>query len=545
MDATPQSMNVQITWGADDNQGALSIPAAGSWSVVTYDPQRLLDPANPNSPVYAYLKPGGAVRVIFKDESDTENIVRVGFIDEITHDIATGAGTLRAMDGVSVMVKSKLPEGLGHDATSGQTLRARARWVLKKAGISYIAVEPTVGTDPVVGMPLDASVSAWEQIITAAYDALHAVWLDREGMLRFKYFGNTALVPFRLGGDYSTSIPIESLETKISMEGVFNHIVGYDDDILNDVPVEAKKQTSIDTYGDIALIRDRHNPDSLYWTTQLLKDRGAATVQFNIGTIRPQAAAQVLQLLNVGMADNVQFFVGPSGGELTNSGKILGGRIEANTDTGWSFGLTVYKPAESWYITPSKVDVKTYATNKGGEISSIGGVSGGQYNSAQQQIWVAPAASDTQRHILMDFPPIDFTGIAEVRKAYLRFYRPYHDHAPGEQQVLEYGWLKVRTISAAWTEGVIWPGPVTSTTNEAVIAYPDATGEWFQADVTALVTKWAPLNADGGGQPQYGFKIMPGHNGAYLPDGRAPEHLMLSAKLSGTPAYLYVRTERV
>src|SRR6187431_2720227 len=109
-EVTAQIMNLQMTWGADDNQGALSTPAAGSWSLVTYDPQRLLDPANIESPFASFLRPGGLMRILYRASDNSIRSIRKGYIDEVEFDIASMQGKIRGSDGISLMVKAKLRE---------------------------------------------------------------------------------------------------------------------------------------------------------------------------------------------------------------------------------------------------------------------------------------------------------------------------------------------------------------------------------------------------------------------------------------------------
>ena len=539
-DATPESMNVQATWGADDAQGALTIPAAGSWSIVTYDPMRLLDPANTASPLQQYIKPGGGIRILYKSE-----VVRTGFIDEVEFDMSSKQGSIRATDGISLMVKAKLPESISQDWP--YRLHARARWLLEKAGVTLITVEDdpsgTGALDPAVGTILPGG-SVWQNIATAAYDALHAVWIDNDGVLRFRYFGHPHITTITLGGDKPESIPIDTLRSKLSMDGVFNHIIAYRDMPLKEPElVEAKNQASIDKYGDLALERDRPNPDASAFVSQLLKDRGASTNQYEIGTIRPQTEAQFLAILSLGMVSIVRVRASTKHGTfISQLVTVLGGAIEANTESGWSARLTTYQPYQLWGPEP-RTRVRAYNTNKSAEIYTItGGASGGVATSAQGTVSTSTrtVTGDEKRNVLLDFPEIEWDGVTSLTKAVLRFYRPYHQDLAGGIDDKVY--IKARRITEGWSESAVWPGPADTNAEEVPYFCDSALDVWEERDVTAIVRAWAPSTvAGGGGQPQYGIKLMSYYD--TLAAGYDPQHVILSMRLSSMPAYLYVKTE--
>lgn len=137
-DITPESMQAQVSWGADDPAGVLTTPAAGSWLLNTYDPQRWLDPSNGSSPYAASIRPGRPFRVLFRSDGFPDEIVRVGLIDEIEFDIWTLTGTIRGTDGISHMVSAVLPAGQDLDPDMPGTLRARTRYLLEKAGVDKL-----------------------------------------------------------------------------------------------------------------------------------------------------------------------------------------------------------------------------------------------------------------------------------------------------------------------------------------------------------------------------------------------------------------------
>ena len=532
-DATPLSVNAQITWGADDNAGAISFPAAGSWNVQTHDPNRILDPANVASPFAPYLIPGGAMRISYRETPDISHVVRVGFLDEIKFDMASKTGSIRATDGISLMVKAKLPAGLMHRADVPITLRAFARWVIAEGKVPFVTVEPNpTAYDPAIGLPLDEIASVWQHITTTAYDCLYAPWLDKDGVLRFRYFGAPEVTGVIIGGNQSQSIAIDSMETGLTLENVFNHLEALGDPLLQDAVWTAKDQLSIDTWGDLLLRRDRRNPFALYWCTQLLNDLGAASVKYNIGTIRPQHPSQFLNLLNLGMVSQINLRVDSHGTPINEQVNVLGGRIEANTESGWSAGLSTYQPAKPWTAEP-KIEQFRIAANKSNEIILKAGANSHNSDSAQSQSYVG--VSGELHHILIDFPAIDWTRVASISGARLIIYRPMHDD--GDLQIAEEGHWKVQRITAAWDENTNWPGPAVTASDARSGFFESDVPQWYEIDITNIVARWAPVSISGGqGAVQHGVKIEPGFS-----TPRNPEHFFVSTRLSTDKPYLHIK----
>ena len=137
-DVTPESLTAEVKWGADDPQGMLTVPAASKWNIKTYDPQRKLDPLNGISDYADLLKPGHPFRILFKPTDEEAWTVRTGYIDEIEYDLASKQGAVRGSDGVQMMVAAVLPAGLDTDVNMPTTLRARADYLTKLAGLQNI-----------------------------------------------------------------------------------------------------------------------------------------------------------------------------------------------------------------------------------------------------------------------------------------------------------------------------------------------------------------------------------------------------------------------
>jgi hypothetical protein len=533
IDVTPQSLHVNASWGSDDNAGALSLTSAGSWSIATYDPQRLLDPANYASPFVSGLVPGEPVRIIYR-EGGIDTIVRQGFVDEVGFNIETYEGSIRATDGISLLVKAKVPED--QVSSAPLTLRAFSRFMLAQAQVSYITVEPDPDYpewDPPVGAAIEGGASVWQQITAAALDALNAAWLDGTGVLRFRYFGK----PFDTGVIIGTGgIPIEDVKTSYSMQGVVNHTRAKYfsfDDIVN----EAINQPNVDAYGDLLLDRQRPQPNSAEWADQILQDRGQSAVQYEIGTLRPRTPEELRAILALGMADMVHLHVQTRTPPINRTVTVLGGSIEANTDTGWSAHLVTYEPASAWWnkdadrlyqykAIASKSNEFHYKDQQGMT---------GNADFADQQIYQTPSTGVQEfRQVALGFPVINFAGMATIWDAKLRIYLPFHDDTPqGDNmpRVNEADWIRALNITAAWDE-TTQTAPATDVTGATFAARTDL-GKWIEFDLRAIINRWY------GGVAQNGLLLLVHPN---VPP--AIQHAILSGRRSQNAPYILLLYKR-
>lgn len=522
-DVQAQVTNFQATWGTDENAGILSMTTAGAWSIQTYDPQRLLDPSNTASPFHSTLKPGGLIRILFHYTTGTpelpsihEKTVRVGFIDTIDFDMFSKTGTIRGSDGIAMMVKGKVPAGLAHADGVPLRLRDRARWALEKAGITYIEVEdfePTVEHDFLCGLPINEEASAWQQIATAAYDAQVAVWLDSEGILRFRHFMEPAWENWGLGYGGTAAIDIDTVVTHMDIVNLYNDVIGFEDQWPEGLKQEVTNQKSIDTYGRMALVRERPNPDAFYWAGNICLDRGTARTQYEIGTVRPQSNQHLIDIIDAGMMTTVWLSVQKHGTALQVPVSILGGRIEANVESGWSASFTCWVPPDTTYGRTPKFQKRTTSQDQTEMVNNYG-TGAGNSDAAGTEVtaWASKMAAtgDYRKEVLLRFFPVDFSGFTTYDKAVLRLHRMKHEDT---EQVNDGGYFTAKRITAGWSNGVKWPGPATTDTGASNAYMPDENGdEWVEFDVTEIVRAWAPVELGGEGLTQYGIKILSFHD---------------------------------
>ena len=546
-DVTPESLNVQISWGTDDDHmGALSVSAAGSWTVATYDPQRILDPSNYNSPFANVLKPGGLVRIVYRDNQGFTEVVRVGFIDEIEFDIMEKTGFIRASDGVSLMVKARTPAGMAHKPETPVTLRAFVRHILKVAKVDYIEVEPDPPApyyDPAIGLAIDTEASAWQQISSAALDCMHAVWLDREGVLRFRYFGKPLDRNIHIGG--ANGIPLDNLTPILSLEGVFNHAMArymaFDTEQWSDV----QKAESVEVFGDLLIKRDFPNPNSAEWVDQMLQDRGAASVQYDIGTLRPRTRDELFQILSLGMADMVGVHVEKHGNPINRDVVVLGGSIEANVESGWSAKLATYEPASPWWNKDADrlYQVKTMASltvnttyDRTAGSSGDGGVEPIQELQSNFDPQFGTVSVQKVRQIQAKFNPIDFTNMVfPIYDAKLRWYLPLHDDATEDETAQRIGHIDqmyVKQIVGAWDASS--DGSTIGTVEDGKTWADYKQGQWIEFSLLHIVMNWQRNTY----RQEDGLLIKPYPFESDVED--AVLHALLAGARSGTPPYIIV-----
>jgi hypothetical protein len=755
-DVTPESVNVEMAWGADDPSGVLTVPAAGSWTITTYDPERKLDPSNGASPYLASLRPGRPIRITHIDPVTLAvRVVRTGLIDSVKFNLKDLTGALTGTDGISLMAGAKLPPDQHLDVKMPKTLRARARYLLEKAGLTnlisveggedfhavaqetnpisywrfneklittpainegssgisgtytgnvtlnepgltlgsdnsmrvsggghmqsdsneaslagvnwsasawvridalpaspaailargnnrpWIAILPSgvigtgkggsatvtaqgtvpltlgvshhiavthgddgyiiyvdgidctavrgltntfatslartsIGTyeggstlnpfdgwidspmlhnytlsvdtiktlydygigiigsyDPPVGPMVENEASVWSHIMNAAYDALYAIWMDRLAILRFRSFGNPKDNGFAVGG--ADGIPIENIDVESGLANVFTRIVAYDE-TAPESPVIAFDETKSAIYGDIILRRQSPVPEAQKWADSVLADRSGAALQYLPGTMYPQTVENLYDILDLGMIDIMHVRADSVSPTIDVATRVLGGKIIADTGTGWTVTVSSYIPASEWdesetlppeppiVIPPgtqTQIVSRDYNCNKS---TAVARSSGGNYYGAGKDTELPIGAWQGWRYrTFLDFDDIPWNNVVEVQKCELVM------NVTTQVQVGFGSSPKVviKRVTESWPEGgasgqqynngTIYPGPkctstgsvsrsVTRTENQGqLLAMTEICRAWFNGskqygigvfsageDNTKYTTEWWP-----------------------------------------------------
>jgi hypothetical protein len=684
VDVTPQSMVIKLGWGADDPAGLLTVPAAGGWDVQTYDPKRVLDPANGASPNAAFLRPGRAMRIGVRTPTGFE-VIRQGLIDEVRHDVYSKTGSLRGTDIVPLIVAAKIPALAAPDPLLPLTLRARAQYLIDKAGlhnlvpvesgkingivngdfeanpsalgwrwdgggsffpepqpqgtlpfeggairanlnvpgpdvgnypslwsatpmpvipgqsytldawhsavgtqrmrsqriewldgnqqnpsglmhehlltdptdgvwrrytdtyvapegavfavvrlfvyeinippqdhyalwdnVSLIGPDPTLLIDPPVGpLPFDQDVSVWSAIGTSAYDALHAMWIDRFGMLRFRSFGTPRDHGFQIGGN--NGIPISTLETNASMQNIYTVVRAFDQD-APDVPIIKTNPIAIEVYGSIPLTREKPVPDADFWATNVLNDRSGSALQYKTGTLYPRTPDELRALIELEMIDTAHIVADDIIPPLDLTARVLGGRLIADTDVGWTAEVLSYIPASEWVdqevppIVPPEPPVTThqetryYNANK--DTRAARDSNGTALGSGTEGELPVGAWSGWRNRSFIGFASIPWTKVVSVDKCILEL-------DTSSQVNIGFGSspkVIVARVTQSWNEGsssspsgsnsTKYPGPSATSTHQVTKSVTRSENAAVSIDITAIARDW--MN----GSAQYGVRLI-------------------------------------
>jgi len=528
IDVTPQSVVCKASWGADDPVGVLTVPAAGSWTVNTYDPLRKLDPSNGSSDYATAIRPGRPLRLSYINGIGERKIVRQGLIDEVEYDVSEKRGSLRGTDMVQLLVNATVAAGQLLKKKNSpvllaapMTLRARAQYFIDMVGLTaLVPVEATPAgeTDPPVGPVIKDEASAWEHILSGALDALCAVWMDRAGVLRFRSFGNPRDTGFQAGG--ADGIPISTLSTSGSLQGVYTRIVAFDDGAPT-VPVSVSDLPKREVYGDISYKRDHPVPDATVWVNSVLADRAGASLQYSPGTLYPQTEAALESILDLGMIDIAHLLVESIQPTIDVSARVLGGSITGDTGTGWTAQLLTYIPAKEWedaetpeppeppVIPPVNTQqvTRTYDCLKDARLALSGSLEGG--NGLDTTIPIG-YINGTKNRAVLGFQSIPWTKVVSVDKAELLL-------TVGSESCGAFGSspkISVARLTGSFTEGtydvacgfgssnaVVYPGPSVTSSGKVTASMPASSGSKKTIVITEIARAWF------GGQKQNGLKL--------------------------------------
>lgn len=377
----------------------------------------------------------------------------------------------------------------------------------------------TIGAyDPPVGPCVENEASVWSHILNAAYDALYAVWMDRLGTVRFRSFGNPRDNGFAVGG--IDGIEIESVDLQSGLASVFTQVVAYDE-TAPDVPVVETDASKSAIYGLISLRRQSPVPNARTWAQSVLADRSGAALQYLPGTIYPQTVEELYDILDLGMIDVMHVKVDSVLPTIDVATRILGGKIVADTGTGWTVALSSYIPASEWdesetvppvippVIPPgtqTQIVTRTYNCIKS---TAVARTSGGDYYGAGKDGELPIGAWKGWRYrTFLDFDEIPWSGVVEVQKAELLV-------NTATQVQVGYGSdckSVIKRIKESWSEGgadhqqynnaTIYPGPSCSSTGAVTRNMPNGENAAATLAFTEIARAWH------NGSKQYGLGMF-------------------------------------
>jgi hypothetical protein len=335
-DVTPEGVQAHIIWGS--RRAAFGILAAqngASWNVETYDPERILDPGNFDSPYYPQLVAGTPIRI-----SHDSHVIRTGYIDRLAykHKDPDFRGQLLATDTIALLNQATVPA----DSILGNTLLERVQDAINAAGIAVggIPLPPGGPAGPAIAAldvdnPRERSV--WDHISKACEEVLWVAYVDAAAGLGLRSYG----APLDRGREI-TAANLEDLEAISHEDGLYSVAIvqGTDPDIA---PIE-RETAPLPRYGRRVIERTELTTDPEGWATAVLADRGWPGVQYVPGTIHCFTAADVDYFGSIEVMERVTITVP---GAVSVTGRVLGGELfvehRENAERGatWQFLFAV------------------------------------------------------------------------------------------------------------------------------------------------------------------------------------------------------------
>lgn len=351
-DVTPQSVDARIVWGSiAAEMGILSKSVAGAWAINTYDPNRLLDPANADGPYYTDLVPFLPIRV-----SHRGVVIRQGIAETIGFDYETDQGLIRVMDNIALLANAMVPP----DVDLSDTLYARAVDAIAAAGLAVTVLGAPPSGDPAVAPWVTATNdwSAWEWIRDAAEQVLHIAYVDRLGRLGFRPYAS----PLARGRTLDAT-ELVGLASIAQYNGLYSVIRALDEDGIN----ITERVLPPPRYGLRVYERTSTTIDSGAWADAVLADRSFSALRWIPGTVYPLTAASVEAFSTIEAVELVGLTHAYTDPSVLANLIVVGGEIEitakADDEAKWWF---TFEAAQTPLAPLSTEDAGGFLTNEAG-----------------------------------------------------------------------------------------------------------------------------------------------------------------------------------
>jgi len=323
-DITPQGINAHVTFGSTRaERGILARQEAQSWLVTTYDPDRVLDPGNVDSPYYPQLISGVPIRL---SNAGSGRVVRTAVVDRISYQYKRPdyRGTILASSTIARLYRAEVPA----DSILGDTLRERIIDAVTSSGIAIGGIAITGFDDSYPDIPLatlgENPRTVWETIYQACEEVGWIPYEDEHGTIQVRPYGN----PVDRGSEI-TYANLEDLTSESSEDGVYSVVR-----VLNEdgSAVVERVAAPLPRYGRVAFT-DRENvrtidPDG--YAAAILADRAWPGITWTPGTVWAFDAAEVDFYCSLELVERVGL-VFP--GVLDVSGVILGMEVWVESRT--------------------------------------------------------------------------------------------------------------------------------------------------------------------------------------------------------------------
>lgn len=337
-DVTPQGVNGHIIWGSRrPDRGILHQQDGATWNIETYDPDRILDPGNADSPYAPQLVAGLPIRI-----SHDTTVIRTGYCDEIRYRYKPPwfRGQILATDTIALLNQASVPA----DSILGDTLLERIQDAVNAAGIAVggIPLPPGGPAGPalsewVEGAATDEGTPVWTIVRKACEEVLWVPYVMADAGLGLRAWGD----PLERGREIAAP-NLEDLESVSSEDGLYSvaRVQVADPDLD---PIE-REAAPLPRYGRRVIDRRETTADAEGWAAAVLAERSWPGVRYVPGTIHCFSAADVDYFGSLETMERVQV---THPGAVSVSGRILGGELwvehRAHSDRGatWMFKFAV------------------------------------------------------------------------------------------------------------------------------------------------------------------------------------------------------------
>ena len=328
-DVTPESVRAYVRHGSNrPSRGILADQEAASWNVRTYDPDRILDPGNPDSPYAPQLVAGVPIRI---SHETSGRVMRTGYIDKLTYEYRAPEyqGEILATGPIAMANRADVPD----DSILGDTLLERVQDAIAAAGIAVggFPMSPTgpAGT-PALSDRLEGVKSVWEHIRQAAKEVLWVAYETADGTIGLRPWG----APLDRGREL-TDLNLENTTAEVSEDGTYSAVlVNNEDGTLTIERVAAP----LPRYGRRYFERTETTIDPEGWADAVLADRAWPGVQYHPGVLHALTAADVDYFGSIEVMERVLLTIA---GVVSVTGRVLGGElwVESRRSTGarWQF----------------------------------------------------------------------------------------------------------------------------------------------------------------------------------------------------------------
>lgn len=357
-DITYLGVSVDLAWGTNQPElGILAPTVAGKGTIITHDPERLLDPANADSPYYPHVRPGLPMRL-----SHRSKVIRRFHVDRAQYQYspprrtpttprrAVTHGPILVTDNVAVLAMAEVPS----DTILPDTLFARMAAVVAASDVRVTVGAAPRGVDPELAPWVAGNFRAWAVIAASAAEVGWVPYIDNLGVLRARAWAD----PRDRGGEIA-SPELVDLTVISADDGLFS-VVEVED--VDDGPL-VRRITPTPRYGRRVHRRTLDTIDGEAYAERILDDRGREALRWRIGAVRPLDADSVEWYAGLDVNELVAIYHDATDPVVETMARVLGMRVTVR-DLGDAAGpdWRFYPAAATEGIEPLVADPLPFGT---------------------------------------------------------------------------------------------------------------------------------------------------------------------------------------